>query len=210
MRCTFLPFSLLPPKKGSHVMRVRNISCGFTQPLNGLNHFLSLSLSRGRGAWEIASSLSCRPAERGEAGGRPRRDNSFYTSANEPTDRPNERTSNRLNFFGPRGTAHLSAARLGRGGGEGEGGARTHALRTSLRPFESVLPSNPIPNHPRNTFRFRLSSLFFSLSHSPRPLPGVVDVEVVLGAPVPLDEAEATEELERLQRGADERLFAGA
>ena len=36
-----------------------------------------------------------------------------------------------------------------------------------------------------------------------------MDVEVVLGAPIPINEAEAAEELERLQRGADERLFAG-
>ena len=37
-----------------------------------------------------------------------------------------------------------------------------------------------------------------------------MDVEVVLGSSVPLDEAEAAHELERLQRRSDERLLAGA
>ena len=45
---------------------------------------------------------------------------------------------------------------------------------------------------------------------SPRSLLGEVDVEVVLGSSIPLDEAEAAHELERLQRRSDERLLAGA
>ena len=55
-----------------------------------------------------------------------------------------------------------------------------------------------------------LSHFCFLLTHSPRSLLGVVDVEVVLGSSVPLDEAEAAHELERLQRRSDERLLAGA
>ena len=165
----------------------------------------SFSLSRGRGAWEIASSLSRRPAERGEGGGRPRRDNSFYTSANEPTERTNFQSPQL--FWSSGNSPSIRRRPPGAAAAKVKAAlTRTHCALHYGRSSQSFHP-NPRSDHPRNTFRFRLSfspSISLSLSHSPWPLPGVVDVEVVLGAPVPLDEAEAAQELERLQRGSDE------
>ena len=104
--------------------------------------YIIFSLTRKRSLGDCFISLS--PTGRG----RPRRDNSFYTSANEPTERTNFQSPQ---LFWSSGNSPSIRHPPASGGG-GEGGAHSHALRTSLRPFESVLPSIPIPDHPRNTF----------------------------------------------------------
>ena len=121
-----------------------------------------------------------------------RRDNSFYTSSNElPID-------STFLVLGER-TAHLFASLSLRR----RCSAHSHTLRTSLPPpFEFQLPlssHDPLP----------YCTLMLPESCSPRSLFGVVDVEVVLGSSVPVDEAEAAHELERLQRRSDERYLAG-